>query len=103
MEMEKFDAMFYGEKQAGWVVEKLLSYGIEAWQEGSRVNFITTWKRCCTLESLFAWWTGTINEWWFRLYPLWYTSIRNFCPGACVEALKFGTERPNIFAFNEEM
>lgn len=104
MEMQTYGAMFNGDKQADWVVEKLTSYGIKAWREGKdSVAFITTPKRYETLNYLFAWWTGLIHEWWFRFDMLWYVNHRNYFPGACVEAIMYGTERPNIFAFNEDM
>lgn len=104
MEMQTYGAMFRSDKQADWVVDKLMSYGIRAWREGKEsVGFITTPKRYKTLEYLFAWWTGLINEWWFRFDILWYVNHRNYFPGACVEAMMYGTERPNIFAFNDGM
>ena len=103
MEMQTYGAMFHTDKQADWVVDKLTSYGIKAWREGNSVEFITTMKRYSTLRYLFAWWTGLINEWWFRFDMLWYVNHRNYFPGACVEAMMYGTERPNIFAFNEDM
>lgn len=103
MEMLRFGAGFNSEGQADWVVKKLLSYGIEAWREGSGVEFITTIERYSTLKCLFARWTGMIHEWWFRFDMLWYVNHRHYFPGACVEAMKYGTECPNIFAYNEEM
>ena len=103
MEMQRFGAMFHSTKQADWVVEKLLSYGIKAWREGSSVEFTTTLPRYHTLEYLFARWTGMIHEWWFRFDRLWYENHRYYLPGKCMEAMMYGTERPNIFAFNDDM
>lgn len=104
MEMNVYGAKFHTDKQADWVVDKLTSYGIKAWRDGKDgVVFITTPKRYETLNYLFAWWTGLIHEWWFRLDMSWYTNHRNYFPGACVEAMMYGTERSNIFAFNEDM
>lgn len=104
MEMQRYGIMLGSNKQADWIINKFISYGIKAWREGEfGVAFITTPKRYETLEYLLAWWTGLINEWWFRFDMLWYVNHRNYFPGACVEAMMYGTERPNIFAFNEDM
>jgi len=104
MEMQVFGSMFDSNSQTDWVVNKLQSYGIEAYRKCNNVvEYITTPNRNETLKYLFAWWNGMINEWWFRFDMLWYVNHRNFFPGACMEAMMFGKERPNIFAPNEEM
>ena len=104
MEMQTYGAMFCSDKQADFAVNKLASYGIKSWREGEfEIVFITTQKRYNTLEYLFAWWTGLIHEWWFRFDALRYVNHRGYFPGACVEAMMYGTERSNIFAFNEDM
>lgn len=100
---EGYFAVFQSKEQAIWVTNRLRSYGIIAWREGEKtVSYRTTHERQANLRCLFAWWTGIIYEWWFRLDSSWYVTQRGFYPGACVETARFGSNRPNPFAFNDE-
>lgn len=99
MEVRRYGAMFSCEQQADWVAAKLISYGITAWREGKKsVEYATTWKRNATLRQLFEWWNGEHEEWWSYFDNSW-----RWKPGACVEAMRYGSEIPNPFAFNDGM
>lgn len=102
--MDVYGAIFDSNAQAYWILAKLESYGIEAWKEGkSGIAYITTSKRHNTLKYLFAHWTGLIHEWWFRFDVLWDAEHRYYIPGACVETMMYGNERPNAKECSEEM
>ena len=99
MEVRRYGAIFCCEQRADWVVAKLTSYGITAWREGKEsVEYATTWKRNATLRQLFKWWNGEHEEWFSYFDSSW-----RWKPNACVEAMHYGSEIPNPFAFNEEL
>lgn len=97
-ELRNYSVLFMTDRQADWVVEKLKSFGIEAERGGCmEVWYRTTWKRNATLRFLFKWWNGENEEWWSYFDNSWHWK-----PNACVEAMHYGSEVPNPFAFNEE-
>ena len=100
MEMHIYLATFYTEMQADWIVSKLLSFGIEAWRSAGphTVCYKTIPRRKLILDQLFKWWNGEADEWWSYFDNSW-----RWKPGACVEAMRYGSEIPNPFAFNDEM
>lgn len=98
MRVQRYGTCFWTGQQADWVVKKLLSYGIKAWREGKDgVEYITTWKRDAVLRQLFKWWNGEHLEWWSYFDYSW-----RWKPGACVEVMRYGSDVPNPFAFNDE-